>query len=534
MRARGRCWPGPSQGHPAHRDTEGGGSCQGEQEAAGLGDSSAPEPNCLLFPPKKLIMEKLMEDDAFRKELAQSTAMRCQRKQPLGSRREPEPLPNGVPEQREEEGGLSWDEGLPLGQAPFEEAEELEDESEELEEPVAGPEAAVPKFEGKRSICVVPRVQRGNCAGGGRICWGPLGTCRVAGAILVVLGHPGSPVASFPGLAPSVPAPGADAAGAQDGSAAFQALAGVVRPTDGPRSVSVSRICGSASPSLCGRLGVPWPPRLALTGAPCASPVVPSPDFSFHADEHLEVYVSAAENPNHFWIQIIGHRSLQLDKLTTEMRQYYQSSGRTVRPPGCRLPVPQLPLPILGTSLALSPPRQSSRPSTQGTSWPLPTWTAATGTEPVSLAPWRMATLTFTTWILGTTGRPPTRRCEPCGEHGVSPGGGTAGLRFNVPGGAGSVACGGAHGCRAGGISPGNSVFREELWKSLGRRGHAVLAGRAGGAASWRLSLPARSDFLSLPFQALECSLAGIAPAGEGAGFARVPAPQMTPGVACS
>ncbi|NXE85881.1 TDRKH protein, partial [Cochlearius cochlearius] len=187
---------------------------------------------------KKLIMEKLTEDDAFRKELAQSTAMRCQRKQPLGSRREPEPLPNGVPEQREEEGGLPWDEGSARGQAPFEDAEELEDESEELEEPAAGPEAAVPKFEGKRSVCVVPRVQRGN------------------------------------------------------------------------------------------RWGSPGPPRPALTGAPCASPVVPSPDFSFHADEHLEVYVSAAENPNHFWIQIIGHRSLQLDKLTTEMRQYYQSSGR--------------------------------------------------------------------------------------------------------------------------------------------------------------------------------------------------------------
>ncbi|XP_075593378.1 tudor and KH domain-containing protein [Balearica regulorum gibbericeps] len=149
---------------------------------------------------KKLIMEKLTEDDAFRKELAQSTARRCQRKQPLGSRWEQEPLPDGLPGHDEEEDGLSWGEGSLLGQAPFEEeVEELEDE---LEEPAARPDAAVPKFE------------------------------------------------------------------------------------------------------------------------------VPSPDFSFHADEHLEVYVSAAENPNHFWIQIIGHRSLQLDKLTTEMRQYYQSSGR--------------------------------------------------------------------------------------------------------------------------------------------------------------------------------------------------------------
>ncbi|XP_061462135.1 tudor and KH domain-containing protein isoform X2 [Rhineura floridana] len=53
---------------------------------------------------------------------------------------------------------------------------------------------------------------------------------------------------------------------------------------------------------------------------------VPSPDFSFHANEHLEVYVSAAENPNHFWIQIIGSRTLQLDKLTWEMTQHYESS----------------------------------------------------------------------------------------------------------------------------------------------------------------------------------------------------------------
>ncbi|XP_062961446.1 tudor and KH domain-containing protein isoform X2 [Cynocephalus volans] len=53
---------------------------------------------------------------------------------------------------------------------------------------------------------------------------------------------------------------------------------------------------------------------------------IPSPDFSFHADEYLEVYVSASEHPNHFWIQIIGFRSLQLDKLVSEMTQYYENS----------------------------------------------------------------------------------------------------------------------------------------------------------------------------------------------------------------
>lgn len=59
--------------------------------------------------------------------------------------------------------------------------------------------------------------------------------------------------------------------------------------------------------------------------------LVPSPDLSFQPDEHLEVYVSAYENPNHFWIQILGVRSLQLDKLTEEMNRFYSSSNNTVQ-----------------------------------------------------------------------------------------------------------------------------------------------------------------------------------------------------------
>ncbi|CAL8284249.1 unnamed protein product [Merluccius merluccius] len=50
---------------------------------------------------------------------------------------------------------------------------------------------------------------------------------------------------------------------------------------------------------------------------------IPSPDLSFQPDEHLEVYVSASESPSHFWIQILGVRSLQLDKLTEEMSRLY-------------------------------------------------------------------------------------------------------------------------------------------------------------------------------------------------------------------
>ncbi|XP_019938440.2 tudor and KH domain-containing protein isoform X2 [Paralichthys olivaceus] len=56
---------------------------------------------------------------------------------------------------------------------------------------------------------------------------------------------------------------------------------------------------------------------------------IPSPDLSFHPDEHLEVYVSASESPNHFWIQILGVRSLQLDKLTEEMNRFYNSGNPT-------------------------------------------------------------------------------------------------------------------------------------------------------------------------------------------------------------
>ncbi|XP_041035647.1 tudor and KH domain-containing protein-like [Carcharodon carcharias] len=56
---------------------------------------------------------------------------------------------------------------------------------------------------------------------------------------------------------------------------------------------------------------------------------VPSPDFSFLADEHLEVYISASENPSHFWIQILGSRCLQLDNLTYEMSRYYSGFSAT-------------------------------------------------------------------------------------------------------------------------------------------------------------------------------------------------------------
>uniref|UniRef100_A0A8C5QXZ9 Tudor and KH domain containing n=1 Tax=Leptobrachium leishanense TaxID=445787 RepID=A0A8C5QXZ9_9ANUR len=54
---------------------------------------------------------------------------------------------------------------------------------------------------------------------------------------------------------------------------------------------------------------------------------VPSPDFNFQVDKYVDVYVSASENPQHFWIQIQGSRSSQLDKLSVEMSEYYKKQS---------------------------------------------------------------------------------------------------------------------------------------------------------------------------------------------------------------
>nr|XP_014427154.2 tudor and KH domain-containing protein [Pelodiscus sinensis] len=167
---------------------------------------------------KQLILEKLSEDDVFRKKLAQAAATRCLRKQPLGVRRED-------PGQQE----------------------------------------------------VLPR---------------PCGEAR-------------SQLAS--------PQQGA---GDGDGQLANEAL-------DEPQELRAE----SSSPE-----------ELVMEASQSVPMFeVPSPDFSFHADEHLEVYVSASENPSHFWVQIVGSRSLQLDKLTCEMSQYYESSSCSPEFPNVRV-----------------------------------------------------------------------------------------------------------------------------------------------------------------------------------------------------
>lgn len=115
-------------------------------------------------------------------------------------------------------------------------------------------------------------------------------------------------------------------------------LKGVTSNSDGGTKEEESITTGCLSeiskfeskPDLC-RLTSPCPlARCTLTSNVTVC-LVPSPDLSFQPDEHLEVYVSAYENPNHFWIQILGVRSLQLDKLTEEMTRFYSSSN-PVRP----------------------------------------------------------------------------------------------------------------------------------------------------------------------------------------------------------
>lgn len=42
-----------------------------------------------------------------------------------------------------------------------------------------------------------------------------------------------------------------------------------------------------------------------------------------HPDGFIDVYVSAVDTPSKFWVQISGSKSIQLDKLATEMTEFY-------------------------------------------------------------------------------------------------------------------------------------------------------------------------------------------------------------------
>ena len=43
-------------------------------------------------------------------------------------------------------------------------------------------------------------------------------------------------------------------------------------------------------------------------------------------DDFYEVFVSAIDNPGHFWVQLITEDSPQLDKLTTNLTRLHSSS----------------------------------------------------------------------------------------------------------------------------------------------------------------------------------------------------------------
>ncbi|XP_042893332.1 tudor and KH domain-containing protein homolog isoform X2 [Penaeus japonicus] len=42
------------------------------------------------------------------------------------------------------------------------------------------------------------------------------------------------------------------------------------------------------------------------------------------SDRFIEAYVSAVDSAAHFWLQVVGPRSIQLDKLVTQMTEYYE------------------------------------------------------------------------------------------------------------------------------------------------------------------------------------------------------------------
>ncbi|XP_067344482.1 tudor and KH domain-containing protein isoform X2 [Channa argus] len=152
---------------------------------------------------------------------------------------------------------------------------------------------------------------------------------------------------------------------------------------------------------------------------------IPSPDLSFQPDEHLEVYVSALENPNHFWIQILGVRSLQLDNLTEEMNRFYTSGNPAVTI------YPAVSLYLMSLLTQIKRKRKFNMQETiyntqfvtipvvvfsRSTGW-RPLWwetllllhseTMAHGIGPGCWESWALDSWTFTMWILGTTGNYP-------------------------------------------------------------------------------------------------------------------------------
>ncbi|XP_068855675.1 tudor and KH domain-containing protein-like isoform X1 [Aphelocoma coerulescens] len=350
---------------------------------------------------KKLILEKLSEDKAFRRELARAAAARCPRKQPLGNRREPpeRPLPlpgHGSAEGWEELWDVEWaaearpgsEPGLaaPLGREGTGN-EEVETGNEEVgtgnEEVGTGNEEVGTGNE---------EVETGNEE-------------VETGNEEVETGNE------------------------EVGTGNEELGTGNELNTEN-EELGTGNELNTGNEELDAGNEEPREP-------PVPKFEVPSPDFSFSADEHLDVYVSAAESPGHFWIQILGSRSLQLDKLTAEMGHFYQSS-------------PPLPPPSVHPGAIVAAPYLDD-------------------------GEWYRAR------VLGTlaNGHLDLYYVD-FGDNGEAP----------------------------------PEALRALRWATDGASSRAGVPAVPPATGHRPLPCPCRSDFLSLPFQAIECSLAGIVPNG--------------------
>ncbi|XP_058684786.1 tudor and KH domain-containing protein-like isoform X2 [Poecile atricapillus] len=289
---------------------------------------------------KRLILEKLSEEQAFRSELAQAAAARCPRKQPLGSRREPPgPLPavptgpGGCQEHWDTERAAEtpgWGTETP-GQGTETPSQGTETPGQGMETPNRGTETPNRGMETPSQGMETPN-------------WGtetPSQGMETPGQGM----ETPSQGMETPNRDMETPSQGTETP-SQGLETPSQGTETPSRGTETPNQALKTPNRGMETPNR----GTETPSQGLEPGTePQEPPVpkfeVPSPDFSFAADEHLHVYVSAAESPGHFWIQLLGTRSLQLDKLTAEMGHFYQSSPAVPPPsvhPGAIVAAPYL------------------------------------------------------------------------------------------------------------------------------------------------------------------------------------------------
>ncbi|KAK2167696.1 hypothetical protein LSH36_25g07051 [Paralvinella palmiformis] len=64
-----------------------------------------------------------------------------------------------------------------------------------------------------------------------------------------------------------------------------------------------------------------------LTGQHTEDTHMERAEFLSETADQMKVFVSAIEHPEHFWIQVLGSNSTQLDKMITEMTEYYSKEN---------------------------------------------------------------------------------------------------------------------------------------------------------------------------------------------------------------